>query len=85
MSTTNPTPINRAEEYMAIEQIAKGYSSVKFCVPASAMTCDIGLTDQVEAKILASQLKASGWPMVNLIFGRVTKTWFISVHLNTAP
>jgi len=85
MSTTTSTPINRMEEFTAIEQISKAYPSVKFCVPASAMTCDIGLTDQVEAKILTSQLKASGWPMVNLIFGRVTKTWFISVHLNTAP
>jgi hypothetical protein len=85
MSTTTPTPINRAEELMAIEQIAKEYKTLTHCVSASPMTCGIGLTDQVEAKVLTSQLKASGWPMVDLIFGRVTNTWYLTVHLNTTP
>jgi hypothetical protein len=82
---TTPTPINRAEELMAIEQIAKEYPSMDYCTQRSQMACVIAVTDQVEAKILTSQLKASGWPMVDLIFGRMSNTWYISVHLNTKP
>lgn len=85
MSTTTPTPINRAEELMAIEQIAKEYKSACYSVQASAMSYKIGLTDQVEAKVLTSQLKSSGWPMVDLIFGRMNQLYFITVHLNTTP